>query len=438
MQRRNFLSSTAVGAGVAALSTPARAQSSKPEIRWRLASSYPKSLDTIYGAVDMMTKRVAELTDGKFKISLHAAGELLPPLQVLDGVQNGTIEAGHSASYFYIGKDPTFGFGTALPFGLNTRGQNAWLYVGGGIEMLNAFYSNYGVMNMPVGNTGAQMAGWYRKEIKTVADFKGLKFRVGGLAGKVLTKLGVVPQQLAPGDLYAALEKGVIDAAEFVGPADDEHLSLHKVAKYYYYPGWWEGSATLSLFINQKAFDALPNDYKAALRVASAEANQWSTAKYDITNPAALRRLISGGAQLRKFSPDLMNACYKAANEFYTELNDTNPAFKKSIRLGSNFVTSMCCGRSFVKCLSTRSWPASAKPRVLGGASSGAEPRVRKTFVRARHCANAWHHSAVSPIPVCLCLHSAASPRVQGDHSGCGNLIAPKRCAVEPRLKTHR
>jgi len=329
MQRRNFLSSTALGASVAALSAPARAQSSKPEIRWRLASSYPKSLDTIYGAVDMMTKRVAELTEGKFKISLHAAGELLPPLQVLDGVQNGTVEAGHSASYFYIGKDPAFGFGTALPFGLNTRGQNAWLYVGGGIELLNEFYSNYGVINMPVGNTGAQMAGWYRKEIKSVADFKGLKFRVGGLAGKVLTKLGVVPQQLAPGDLYAALEKGVIDAAEFVGPADDEHLSLHKVAKYYYYPGWWEGSATLSLFINQKAFDALPKDYKAALRVASAEANQWSTAKYDVANPAALRRLISGGAQLRKFSPDLLNACYKAANEFYTELNDTHPTFKK-------------------------------------------------------------------------------------------------------------
>jgi len=329
MQRRNFLSSTALGAGVAALSAPARAQSSKPDIRWRLASSYPKSLDTIYGAVDMMTKRVAELTDGKFKISLHAAGELLPPLQVLDGVQNGTVEAGHSASYFYIGKDPAFGFGTALPFGLNTRGQNAWLYVGGGIELLNEFYSNYGVINMPVGNTGAQMAGWYRKEIKTVADFKGLKFRVGGLAGKVLTKLGVVPQQLAPGDLYAALEKGVIDAAEFVGPADDEHLSLHKVAKYYYYPGWWEGSATLSLFINQKAFDALPKDYKAALRVASAEANQWSTAKYDVANPAALRRLISGGAQLRKFSPDLLNACFKASTEFYTELNDTHPAFKK-------------------------------------------------------------------------------------------------------------
>lgn len=330
MQRRKFLTRSAWGAAVStALAAPAIAQSSRPEIRWRLASSYPKSLDTIYGAVDMMCKRVGELTGGRFKISLHAAGELLPALQVLDGVQNGTIEAGHSASYFYIGKDPAFGFGTALPFGMGTRAQNAWMYVGGGIELLNEFYASYNVTAMPVGNTGAQMAGWYRKEIKTVADFNGLKMRVGGLAGKVLSKLGVVPQQLPPGDLYAALEKGVIDAAEFVGPADDEHLSLNKVAKYYYYPGWWEGSATLSLFINQKAFDALPAEYKAVLKIAAAEANQWSTAKYDASNPAALRRLISNGAQLKRFSPDILQACYKANQQFMTELIDTSPAFKK-------------------------------------------------------------------------------------------------------------
>ena len=178
MQRRDFLTRSAIGASASAIAAPAIADASRPEIRWRLASSYPKSLDTIVGAVEMMCKRVAELTDGKFKISLHAAGELLPALQVLDGVQNGTIEAGHSASYFYIGKDPAFGFGTAIPFGMNTRAQNAWMYVGGGIELLNEFYANYGVMALPVGNTGAQMAGWYRKEMKTVADFNGLKMRV--------------------------------------------------------------------------------------------------------------------------------------------------------------------------------------------------------------------------------------------------------------------
>jgi len=330
MERRKFLTRAGAAGGLAAtMAGPAVAQGTRPEIRWRIASSYPKTLDTIYGAMHMVTQRVAELTDNRFKISLHAAGELVPPLQVLDAVQNGTVEAGHSASYFYIGKDPAFGFGTALPFGLNARGQNAWMYEGGGLEANNEFLSAYGVTSLPVGNTGAQMAGWYRKEIKTVEDLKGLKFRVGGLAGMVLSKLGVVPQQIAPGDLYTSLEKGVLDAAEFVGPFDDEKLSLQKVAKYYYYPGWWEGSATLTLFINTKAWDALPADYKAALRTAAAEANQWSTAKYDVGNPAALRRLVAGGAQLRSFSRPVLQASFKAANELYVELAEKSPAFKK-------------------------------------------------------------------------------------------------------------
>lgn len=338
MQRRKFVSTAGLAGGIAStLAAPAIAQSSRPEVRWRLASSYPKSLDTIYGAVDNMCKRVAELTDNRFKISMHAAGELVPPLQVFDAVQSGSVEAGHSASYFYIGKDPAFGFATALPFGLNARGQNAWMYLGGGQELMNEFFSNYGVQHLPVGNTGAQMAGWYRKEIKTVEDLKGLKFRVGGLAGMVLSKLGVVPQQLAAGDLYPALEKGVLDAAEFVGPADDEHLGLHKVAKFYYYPGWWEGAATLSLFINPKAMAALPADYAAALRVAAAEANQWSTAKYDVTNPQALRRLVAGGAQLRRFPTPVLNMCSKAATELYAELSDKSPAFKKIYTPWSKF-----------------------------------------------------------------------------------------------------
>lgn len=339
MERRKFLAGSAVAGGLTAgLATPALAQQgSRPDIRWRIASSYPKTLNTIYGAMELVTKRVAELTDNHFKISLHAAGELVPAMQVLDAVQNGTVDAGHTASYFFMGKEPAFGFGTALPFGLNARGQNAWLYQGGGLELLNEFYATMGLTSMPVGNTGAQMAGWYRKEIKSVADLKGLKFRVGGLAGMVLAKLGVVPQNLAPGDIYAALEKGVIDAAEFVGPLDDERLGLHKVAKYYYFPGWWEGSATLTLFVNSKAWAALPPEYQAALQVASAEANQWSTAKYDEGNPAALRRLLAGGAQLRAFPKPVMTASYKAAEELYKELSEKSPAFKKIYAHWSKF-----------------------------------------------------------------------------------------------------
>ncbi|HMN80379.1 MAG TPA: TRAP transporter substrate-binding protein [Burkholderiaceae bacterium] len=330
MQRRRFLTRAgAAGGTLAAAGAPVLAQGGAPEIRWRLASSYPKSLTSIFAAMENTAKRVGELTDGRFHITVHAAGELVPPLGVLDGVEKGTIEAGHSASYFYIGKDPAFGFHTALPFGLNMRAQNAWLYLGGGQQLIDEFLTGYNVMALPVGNTGAQMAGWYRKEIKSLADLKGLKFRVGGLAGMVLSRLGVVTQQLAAGDLYPALEKGVIDAAEFVGPLDDEKLGLHKVAKYYYYPGWWEGSATLSLFINLKAWAALPPLYQTALRVASAEANQWLTMKYDTENPQALRRLVAGGAQLRAFPRDVTQAAFKAAGELYAELSDKSPAFKK-------------------------------------------------------------------------------------------------------------
>ena len=331
MERRKFIAaSTVAGSVVATLASPALAQASgRPDVRWRCASSYPKTLQAIYGAMEMLTKRVAELTDNHFKISLHAAGELAPALQVLDAVQGGAVEAGHSASYFFIGKDPAFGFGTAMPFGLNSRAQNAWLYDGGGLDLLNEFYGTQGVSGLPVGNTGAQMAGWYRKEIKSVADLKGLKFRVGGLAGMVLSKLGVVPQQLPAGEIYPALEKGVLDAAEFVGPFDDERLGLQKVAKYYYFPGWWEGSATLMMFINPKAWAALPQEYKAALQVAAAEANQWATAKYDVSNPMALRRLVAGGAQLRALPKSVLQASHKAAEELYQELSDKSPAFKK-------------------------------------------------------------------------------------------------------------
>lgn len=331
MERRHFLARAGLtGVAATALAAPALAQTAGlPEVRWRIASSYPKSLATIYGAMVLFTKRVGELTGGRFNISLHAAGELVPPFQVLDAAQAGTVEAGHTASYFYIGKDPAFGFGTALPFGLNSRGQNAWMYEGGGEKLLEEFYDTYGVTHLPVGNTGAQMAGWYRKEIKGPEDLKGLKFRVGGLAGQVLQRLGVVPQQLPAGDLYPALEKGVIDAAEFVGPADDENLGLYRVAKYYYYPGWWEGAAHLSLFINSKAWAALPPMYQSAMRTAAVEALTWSMAKYDVTNPQALRRLVGRGAQLRAFPRSVTQASFKAANDLYTEMADKSPHFKR-------------------------------------------------------------------------------------------------------------
>jgi len=329
--RRNFIAGAGLagaGALAAGLPAPAIAQAA-PEIKWRLASSFPKSLDTIFGGADDIAAYVSAMTDGKFQIRAFAAGEIVPAFQVLDAVQKGTVELGHSASYYYVGKDPTFAFDTAVPFGLNTRQQNAWLYRGGGLELLREFFKDYNIVPIPAGDTGTQMGGWFRKEIKTVDDLKGLKFRIGGFAGKVLTKLDVVPQQIPGSDIYPALEKGTIDAAEWVGPYDDEKLGFNKVAKFYYYPGWWEGCAQLSLYVNADQWASLPKTYQAILEAACARAKSMMVAKYDTQNPAALKRLVAGGTQLRPYSRDILLACYKAAFELYDETAATNEKFKK-------------------------------------------------------------------------------------------------------------
>lgn len=328
MKRRAFLKQAAAGLAAGTVAAPAIAQS-QPAIQWRIASSFPKSLDTIFAAAEIVAKRVADITENKFQLRVFADRELVPGLQVLDAVQNGTVEAGHTAPYYYVGKDPAFAFGTAVPFGLNARQQNAWKYYGGGMDAMAALYKDYGVVHFPCGNTGVQMGGWYRKEIKTVDDLKGLRFRIGGLAGQVLAKLGVVAQQIAGGDIYPALEKGTIDAAEWVGPYDDERLGFNKVAKYYYYPGWWEGGPELSFFVNEKKWAELPKSYQAALEAACAEANVHMLARYDAKNPEALRRLVGSGTRLRPFPRPVMEACEKAAFELYEELSAKSAHWKR-------------------------------------------------------------------------------------------------------------
>jgi TRAP-type mannitol/chloroaromatic compound transport system substrate-binding protein len=329
MKRRDFIKVTGMGVvGAATMAAPAIAQS-MPELKWRMTASWPKSLDTLYGGADMMAKAVGEATDNKFQIQVFAAGEIVPGLQVLDAVQNGTVELGHTASYYYFGKDPTFTFGTSVPFGPNQRISQAWYMMGGGKEILNEFYKGYNVRSMLAGNTGCQMGGWFRKEINTVDDLKGLKFRIGGFAGRVLQKLGAVPQQIAGGDIYPALEKGTIDAAEWVGPYDDEKLGFYKVAPHYYYPGWWEGGPMLMSFVNLDKWNALPKYYQSVLEQAGHYANNWMMAKYDAGNPAALRKLLASGTKLHAFSPPIMEASYKAAKELHAEVAATNENFKK-------------------------------------------------------------------------------------------------------------
>jgi TRAP-type mannitol/chloroaromatic compound transport system substrate-binding protein len=319
MKRRSFLKKAAAGIAAGTVAAPAIAQS-QPAIQWRMASSFPKSLDTLFGAAEIISRRVAEATDGRFQIRVFAGGEIVPGLQVLDAVQNGTVECGHTAPYYYVGKDPAFAFATCLPFGLNARQQNAWMYYGGGLKALEGLFREYGCVQFVAGNTGVQMGGWFRREIKSVADLKGLKFRIGGLAGQVLAKLGVVAQQIAGGEIYQALERGTIDAAEWVGPYDDEKLGFHKVAKFYYYPGFWEGGPQLSTIVNLKKWAELPRAYQAAFEAACAESNLHMLARYDAGNPGALRRLVAGGSQLRAFPRSVLEACEKAAFELYEEL----------------------------------------------------------------------------------------------------------------------
>ena len=329
MDRRSFLTKAAIGGAAATtLSTPALAQS-MPKVTWRLTSSFPKSLDTIYGGAEVLSKMVSEASDGNFQIQVFAAAEIVPGLQAADATAAGTVEACHTVGYYYWGKDPAWALGAAVPFGLSARGMNAWQYHGGGIDLYNEFLATQGLIGFPGGNTGAQMGGWFRKEINTVADLSGLKMRVGGFAGKVMEKLGLVPQQVAGGDIYPALEKGTLDATEWVGPYDDEKLGFYKVAPYYYYPGWWEGGPTVHFMFNKAAYEGLPKAYQALLRTACQAEDADMLQKYDYKNPLALKSLVANGAQLRPFSQEILEACFNAAQEVYAEMTATNPAFKK-------------------------------------------------------------------------------------------------------------
>ncbi len=333
MDRRSFMrraGATGVGAAAAAvtLAAPAVAQTS-PKITWRMTSSFPKSLDTIYGGAEVLSKMLSEATDGNFQIQVFAAGEIVPGLQAADATTAGTVEACHSVCYYYWGKDPTWALGADVPFALNARGRNAWQYHGGGIDLFNEFLAKQGLFGLPGGNTGTQMGGWFRKEINTLDDLKGLKMRIAGLAGKVVEKLSVIPQQIAGGDIYPALEKGTIDAAEWVGPYDDHKLGFNKVAKYYYYPAFWEGGPVIHTFVNLEKWNGLPKAYQGVLSDACAFANTSMMAKYDMKNPLAVKQLVGEGTVLRPFSQEILEAAYTAAQSVYAEISAGNPTFKK-------------------------------------------------------------------------------------------------------------
>ncbi|TPE53856.1 TRAP transporter substrate-binding protein [Amaricoccus solimangrovi] len=332
MERRKFLKTAATGGAAAALAAPLAAPAiaqEAPTIRWRLTSGFPRSLDTIYGAAETFADHVKAMSGGKIEIQVFPAGEIVPTPQAAEAVATNTVEMAHTCSYYYWGKDPTFALGTAVPFGLNARLMNGWLYQGGGNDMLNAFYAKQNLYGIAGGNTGVQMGGWWRKEITSAEDLKGVKMRIAGIAGKVMEKLGVVPQQIPGGDIYPSLERGTIDAAEWIGPYDDQKLGFNKVAPYYYYPGFWEGGPTIHFFINLDKWNELPEDYKAIMINAGAYANTDMMARYDTLNPGALKSLIAGGAKLKPFPQDVLEAAFAASHEVYDEISASNADFKQ-------------------------------------------------------------------------------------------------------------
>ncbi|MDO5086671.1 MAG: TRAP transporter substrate-binding protein DctP [Comamonadaceae bacterium] len=328
MDRRSLIKHAGIAGVLAAGAAPAvHAQAA---VRWRMASSFPKSLDTLFGSAETFSKTVKALSGGKFEVSVHPAGELMPAFGVVDALQNDTIEIAQSASYYFTGKDPVFAFSCAVPFGLTTLQIDAWKRQGNGGKLLNDFFAKYNFHTKSAGNTGTQMGGWYRKEIKSPEDFKGLKMRLGGgVFGETMAKLGVVAQNMPAGDVYQALEKGTLDAAEFVGPYDDEKLGLNKVAPFYYYPGWWEASAQLEFFINNKAFGKLSAEHKAIVHAAADVAAIETTARYQALNPQALKRLVANKTQLKLFPKSVMDAGFKASLEVYAEHSAKSPEFKK-------------------------------------------------------------------------------------------------------------
>ena len=338
MQRRQLLRTSgkalaaAAGAGALSACTIRRAENNRssglPQVRWRMATSWPVSLDTIYGGAETICKRVEVMSGGGFQIEPFAAGEIVPGLEVLDAVQAGSVECGHTASYYFVGKNPAFAFGTAVPFGLSAQQQNAWLYQGGGNEAMDALFADFGAKSFPAGNTGGQLGGWFKRPVEGLASLKGLKMRIPGLGGKVMARLGVNVQVLPGGEIYLALERGAIDAAEFTGPYDDEKLGLPKAAKYYYYPGWWEPGPSLTALVNRKAWADLPEEYKAMFSTACYEANLSMLSKYEQRNSEALLRLRRQGIKLEVYSDDILKAAHEATGEMFAELAADDPGFR--------------------------------------------------------------------------------------------------------------
>lgn len=320
MDRRTFIKRAGFGAAAVAAAHVAPAWAKGERIRWRMVTSWPPGMPILQTGAERFAQRVASLSDGRLSIQVFAGGELVPPLGVFDAVSQGTVQCGHSASYYWAGKTPAAQWFTSVPFGLNAQGMNAWLYSGNGLSLWEEVYRPFDIIPRPAGNTGAQMGGWFNKEILSLADIKGLKVRMPGLGGKILAKAGGTVVLLPASDIYTALERGTIDATEWVGPAHDVRMGFQRVAKYYYSPGWHEPGSVLELVISRKAYEDLPADLKAMVDAAAAELNVTMLSEFEAENARALNGLIKEQKiSLRTFPPEIIKELRAIAQESLEE-----------------------------------------------------------------------------------------------------------------------
>jgi len=323
MKRRDFLKTT----GTAAVAAAAASTMAAPAVwakektyRWKMVTTWPPNLPVLQTGAVRFAKRVEEATGGRIKIQVFAGGELVPALGVFDAVSDGTVECGSGAAYYWAGKVPAAQWFAAVPFGFNPQGINAWFYSGGGLKLWEEVYAPFNVIPRPQGNTGVQMGGWFRKEMKSIDDFKGLKMRIPGLGGKVIAKAGGTVVLLPGGEIFTSLERGVIDATEWVGPMHDLRMGFYKAAKYYYYPGWHEPGTCLEVMFNKKAYESLPKDLQTILDAVAQETNLWSLCEFEAGNGAALQELISKhNVNLVRFPEDMLDQLRKLANETLEE-----------------------------------------------------------------------------------------------------------------------
>lgn len=339
MKRRDFIKKVGAGSLLAGgMLASEQTLAAKKRFNWKLVTTWPPNFPIFMDGVKRFAKEVKRMSGGKLNIQVFAAGELIPAMQTFDAVSQGNVEMGHGAAYYWAGKVPAAQFFTAVPFGMNAQGMNAWLYNGGGIELWREVYAPHNLVPFPMGNTGVQMGGWFRKPINSLADLKGLKMRIPGLGGKVIAKAGVNPVLLAGGEIYTALERGTIDSTEWVGPYHDLRLGLYRAAKHYYYPGWHEPGPTLELTINKTAWEALPNNLRLIVENATAASNLWMLSEFEARNLEALHTLKNRyKVKVSEFPDEVIVELKRLTGQTLDEEAAKDKTFKKVYRAYQEF-----------------------------------------------------------------------------------------------------